>query len=83
MEQPQSASNAFTVLMSSQKRILLLSKAIGESLRVDQRLCNDVIDLLSSMNIGWSPDIVDTVGQQCIKVIVAALWYLDPHHDRF
>ena len=78
-----STSSAFTVLMNSQKRILLPRKAIGESLRADQRLRNDVIDLLSSMNIGWSPDVVDTVGQQCIKAIVASLWYLDPHHDRF
>ena len=69
--------------MSSQKRILLLSKAVGESLRAAQRLHNDVIDLLLSTNVRWSPGIVDTIGQQCIKVIVAALWYLDPHHDRF
>ena len=78
-----STSNTFTVLMSSQKRILLPRKAIGESLRADQRLRNDVIDLLSSMNVGWSLDVVDTVGQECIKVIVASLWYLDSHHDRF
>ena len=46
-------------------------------------LRNDVIDLLASMNVGWSPDMVGVVGERCVKAMVTALWYLDPHHDRF
>ena len=80
-ESDGAALSAFTVLMNSQKRIPFPRKALGESLRGDQRLHNDVVDLLSFMNIGWSPDIVDTIGQHCINVTVAALWYLDPHND--
>ena len=30
--------------------------------------------------MGWSPDSVETVGKRCVKSIVGALWYLDPHH---
>ena len=44
---------------------------------------NDVIDLLASWNVGWSPDSVEIVGKRCVKTIVGALWYLDPHHERF
>ena len=78
-----SRPNAFDVLMNSQRRILLPQKSMGEKLRADQRMRNDVIDLFASWNVGWSPDTVQTLGERCIKVIVSALWYLDPHHDRF
>ena len=44
---------------------------------------NDIIDLLASWNIGWSPDTVDTIGKRCVKVLCGALWYLDPHHGHF
>ena len=30
-----------------------------------------------------SPDRVETVGKKCVKVLCGALWYLDPHHNRF
>ena len=76
-----SRPNAFQVLMSSQRRILLPKKV--DTPRADQRMYNDIIDLLASWNIGWSPDTVETVGKKCVKVLCGALWYLDPHHGRF
>ena len=33
--------------------------------------------------MGWSPDLVETVGKRCVKTIVGTLWYLDPHHECF
>lgn len=78
-----SKPNAFQILMSSQRRILLPRKVDSETPKADQRMYNDIIDLLASWNIGWSPDTVETVGKKCVKVLCGALWYLDPHHSRF
>ena len=47
-----SRPNAYDILMNSQKRILLPQKHMGEKLRGDQRMRNDIIDLLSSWNVG-------------------------------
>ena len=35
-----------------------------------------------AMNIGWSPESVNTIGERYVKQAAAALWYLDPHHER-
>ena len=78
-----SSPNAFEILMRSQRRILLPQKVSSDTMRADQKMYNDVIDLLASWNVGWSPDSVETVGKRCVKTIVGALWYLDPHHERF
>ena len=76
-----SRPNAFQILMSSQRRVELPKKV--DTPRADQRMYNDIIDLLASWNIGWSPDTVDTIGKRCVKVLCGALWYLDPHHGHF
>ena len=78
-----SSPNAFEILMRSQRRILLPQKVSSDTMRADQKMYNDVIDLLASWNVGWSPDSVETVGKCCVKTIVGALWYLDPHHEHF
>ena len=44
---------------------------------------NDFIDLLGAMNIGWTPDLVSSVGEKCVKVIVSALWYIDTCRKQF
>lgn len=79
----KSTKNAFDVLMSSSRQVLLPKKYSGERLRADQSLYNDVLDLLASWNVGWGPDSVQTVGERCVKTISSALWYLDPHHTQF
>ena len=76
-----SRPNAFQILMSSQRRVELPKKV--DTPRADQRMYNDIIDLLASWNIGWSPDTVHTIGKRCVKVLCGALWYLDPHHGHF
>ena len=57
--------------------------ANGDKLRGDQRMYNDFTDLLGAMNIGWTPDLVGSVGEKCIKVAVSALWYIDPCQKQF
>ena len=61
----------------------LPQKLEGNKLRGDQRLRNDLIDVLAAMNIGWSPDLVESVGEKCIKVLVSSLWYIDACHKQF
>ena len=53
-------------------------------LRADQRLRNDLLDELKSMNIpGWTRDSVSTTGEHCIRSLAAALWYIDTSHSQF
>ena len=49
------------------------------------KLCGDqnFIDLLGVMNIGWTPDLVGTAGEKCVKIIVSAMWYIDPCRKQF
>ena len=77
------SKNAFAVLMQSQRERKLPRKAEGEKLRANQRLFNDVIDWLVTMNIGWTPDLVCSVGEKCVEVLVSSLWYLDPCRKQF
>ena len=78
-----SRPNAFEILMRSQRKILLPKKVSSDTMRTDQKMYNHVIDLLASWNVGWSPNSVETVGKRCVKTIVGASWYLDPHHECF
>ena len=50
---------------------------------VIKRLRNDLLGMLAAMNVGWSPDLVTTVGERCAKVLTSALWYIDPCHKQF
>jgi hypothetical protein len=34
------------------------------------------------MKVGWAPDSLQLVGEKFVSTIAAALWYLDPHHER-
>ena len=75
--------NAVEILINSSRRILLPQKYMGDRPRADQKMRNDLIDLLASWSVGWTPDNVQTLGEHCVKIVASALWYLDPHHDRF
>ena len=69
--------------MQSQRERRLPAKVKGDKLRGDQRLFNDVIDMLGAMHIGWMPDLVSSVGEKCAKVLVSSLWYIDPCRKLF
>lgn len=34
------------------------------------------------MKVGWAPDSLQSIGENFVNTITAALWYLDPHHQR-
>ena len=69
--------------MQSRREQRLPAKVKGDKARGDQRMFNDVVDLLGEMNIGWTPDIVGSVGENCIKVLVSSLRYIDPCRKQF
>ena len=39
-----------------------------------------VAGVLSTMNVGWRPDSVNTAGITFLRKLSKCLWYLDPHH---
>ena len=87
-ETSQESPNALTILMQRVSQRVLppvcQSPSSGsEQLRGDQVLRNDVIGYLQERNVGWSPSVVSTSGEQLVKTLTAALWYLDPHHKQF
>lgn len=55
------------------------TKISGDNLRADQRLHNDLIDSIASTNARW-PRQKLSCGQNFVKTLSSALWYLDPHH---
>ena len=61
----------------------LPSKLGGDTPRSDQRLRNDLLGMLVAINVGWSPALVTTVGERCVKVLTSALWHIDPCHKQF
>ena len=82
-----SSTNAFSILMASQHERHLPSKVGGDAPRSDQRLCNDLLDtyllLQICINVGWSPALVTTVGEWCVKALTSASWHNDPCHKQF
>ena len=49
----------------------------------DQIVRNKLLDLLEEMRVGWTPDVVDTIGERFLKQLTNILWYLDSHHQKF
>ena len=44
---------------------------------------NKVLDLLSSLNVGFQATTVKDTGRKLISTLTKVLWYLDPHHHKF
>ena len=38
---------------------------------------------LRKMKVGWRRDSVASVGESLTQKLTRALWYIDPHHDKF
>ena len=72
--------------MNQAREVVLPKKLVplsGKTLRGDQTLYNDVLDLLAKKKVGWSPDIVKTTGEKFVKTLSDTLWTLDPHQKNF
>ena len=78
--------NGLEVLMNLSRDLVLPDKVTppdGKTLRSDQMLYNDILDLLALMKVGWNPTVVKTTGEKFVKALSNALWILDPHHKSF
>lgn len=60
-------------------RYELPAKLVGEKLRADQILYNDLIDSIELTEARWPHQDLST-GQCFTKALSGALWYIDPHH---
>ena len=69
--------------MQARNEKRLPAKVHSDKLRGDQKMFNDFIDLFGAMNIGWTPDLVGTAGEKCVKIIVSTMWYIDPCQKQF
>jgi len=38
---------------------------------------------LHKMNVGWTRDSVKSTGERSVQKITRALWYINPHHEKF
>jgi hypothetical protein len=74
--------NAFSVLMASARELKLPPKILSnyETGRGDLRLHDDVIDFLRERNMGFSPGVENTTGNQIVKYVADALFYIQPHY---
>ena len=58
------------------------SRPAGQTLPADERLFNDLVDLLDKQNVRWSAASVDSA-RQFVSVLSRALYYIDGHRERF
>ena len=81
--------NALTILMQNAAgRLVLPDTTINvvsssqQQLRGDQRLRNDFLHYLEERKVRWNPSVVSNTGEEFVKSMTSALWYLDPHHQQ-
>ncbi len=71
------------VLMEHSRQSILPARLTNPILRADQQVQNELLNLLAEMSVGWSPSVVQSIGDRFIRILSATLWYLDSHHDSF
>ena len=67
-------------MSSSREQVLLQRGAENDQLRANQRLRNEVLDVLERIHVGWCPQSLSSIGESCVNQLTAALWYIDAHH---
>ena len=81
---PSSSSrSASEVLMQRSRETVLPAPTTNPNLRGDQQVRNVLLSLLSELKVGWSPCVVQSTGERFVRILSAALWYLDCHHESF
>ena len=55
----------------------------GENPSCNERMYNALLGKFEGLNVGFRSDQVDTLGKRVIDTFCNALWYLDPHHQKF
>ena len=69
--------------MNRNKQRILPPAVHGDKIRQNQKLRNEILKLLDTMKVGWSPDVVSSTGERFLRQLTTTLWYLDSHHGKF
>ena len=77
------AKNAFDILMSEGGRLVWPEKYEIARKNNQQKLHNDVIELLQEKNMGWTRQNVLSEGRPFVLQLTDILWQLDGHHKTF
>ena len=56
-------------------------QSLVDSCVVIFKVRNAVVDVVTAMKVVWSPESVNTIGEEHVKQVRAALWYFDPHDE--
>lgn len=73
-------SNAFHKLMSNQKKLLLPKKK--SDTRNDWKIYNDILDIMDSEGLGFSNQVVYTIGEKVVKTVASGIFYMESHFDK-
>ena len=81
-----SSVSAFDALMINARQKALPSIIVAgnrkDGLKGNEVLFNDEVGYLGLLGVGWSRDIVDSIGKRFVTSLCDALWYRDAHHDK-
>ena len=72
-------SCAFALMMALEKDRSQLPEKL-KATDNKRELKNKIHELLSANHVGWSRDMVSTLGAQFINTIGECMWYVDGHH---
>jgi hypothetical protein len=78
--------SAVSAPVSALDRLMIASRAHRyptlkkDSTKAENRLYNDLVECIKSIEIGWTLDNVDNVGKKVVGTLAKALWFLTCHH---
>lgn len=80
-EKPKVKANcAFQKLMTSQKKLILPPKK--PDTRSDWRIYNEIIDIMEKESLGFTHDMVHSMGEKVVKAVASTIFYTKSHFDK-
>lgn len=72
--------NAFQKLMDSRKKLVLPQRK--PDTRNDYKIYNDVLDIMDKQGLGFSLEVVQSMGEKIVKTLAAAIFHMESHFDK-
>ena len=63
--------NVSDVLMEHSRQSVLPARPTNPIIRADQQVRNELLNLLAKMSVGWSPSVVQSIGDRFIRILSA------------